>query len=44
VAPAPHRAAVDRADRTRVAVVAMGWVMFLGTLAWMLTFPVHLAL
>lgn len=31
-------------DRTRVAVLAMGWVMFAGTFAWMLTFPAHLAL
>lgn len=29
-------------DRTRLAVLAMGWLMFLGTLAWMLTFPAHL--
>ncbi len=29
-------------DRTRLAVLAMGWFMFLGTLAWMLTFPAHL--
>lgn len=33
-----------RTDRTRVAVLAMGWLMFLGTLAWMLTFPAHLSL
>lgn len=31
-------------DRTRVTVLAMGWVMFAGTLAWMLTFPAHLSL
>ena len=29
-------------DRTRLAVLTMGWFMFLGTLAWMLSFPAHL--
>ncbi len=31
-------------ERTRGAVLAMGWVMFIGTLAWMATFPASLGL
>lgn len=28
-------------ERTRAAVLVMGWVLFTGTLVWMLTFPAH---
>jgi hypothetical protein len=31
-------------ERSRGAVLTMGWVMFTGALVWMLTFPSHLGL
>jgi len=33
-----------RTERSRGAVLAMGWVMFLGALVWMATFPANLGL
>ncbi len=33
-----------RTESSRLAVLALGWVVFLGTLAWLATFPVSLQL
>lgn len=33
-----------RTDGTRAAVLAMGWVLFVSTLVWMLTFPASLGI
>jgi hypothetical protein len=29
--------------QNRVALLALGWLVFLGTLVWILTFPVSIA-